>query len=282
MGGSLTAVTGRLPNFLIIGAMRSGTTSLAHYLAGHPDVFFSRPKELHFFDSHYQRGVEWYRAQFAGAGSKRAVGEATPNYLHHAQSIARMAEVVREARLLVVLRDPVDRAYSHYWHNRARGKEPLSFEAALATEDRRLEGDDLDRAWYSYLDRGRYLGQLRRVCEFFPRRALHVLLFEDLRDRPESTYRAACRFLSLDDEPVPASVGIPYNRFVQFRSPTLRRLGKRLPDLARRALGRINMVQATQYPPMEAATRARLAGLFREDNARLADFLGRDLSVWAG
>src|ERR1051326_983405 len=116
----------RLPTFLIIGAGRSGTTSLARYLGSHPHVFMARAKEMHFFDSD-SKTREWYRPRFAEARRQTAVGEATPNYLYEPAAIKRMAAIVPEARLIAILRDPVDRAYSHYWQNRSLGKETMTF-----------------------------------------------------------------------------------------------------------------------------------------------------------
>ncbi|MGH8936867.1 MAG: sulfotransferase, partial [Acidimicrobiia bacterium] len=220
--------------------------------------------------------VDWYRAQFVGATSQSAVGEATPNYLHHPDAIRRMAQVIPNARLIAVLRNPLDRAYSAYWHRRALGREPRGFEEALEGEPRTGGGDPQD----SYAERSRYIEALRRVGESFPREALHVLLFEDLTERPADTYREVCRFLLVDDQFLPGSLGIPFNAFVGFRWLRLRHLGKRVPGWAGRILGRLNSVRGIAYPPLDPATRARLAYLFKEDNRALAQFLGRDLTVW--
>src|SRR5947208_14127778 len=103
----------RLPDFLIVGAMKAGTTSLAAWLRAHPDVFMPPQKEIHFFDAQWERGVPWYADQFAGAPEGALVGEATPAYMVTTAFLDRMASVVPNARLLVVLREPVARAWSH-------------------------------------------------------------------------------------------------------------------------------------------------------------------------
>src|SRR5262245_45971784 len=121
----------RLPTFLIVGAMRSGTTSLARYLGAHPDVFVAPEKEIHFFDRCFDRGVAWYAERFIQAAGAGAIGEATQSYMYDPDAIARMRSVVPSARLLTILRHPTDRAYSHYWLNRAHGLEDRSFEAAI-------------------------------------------------------------------------------------------------------------------------------------------------------
>ncbi len=269
-----------LPNFLIVGAMRSGTTSLTRYLRSNPQVFMAQPKELHFFDFEYEQGVDWYRSHFADAGGVRAVGEATPNYLYIDEAMPRLAELVPDARLVAILRNPVDRAYSHYWHNRAVGREELSFEEALEAESERIRSrDPHPRAYWSYVDRGRYERQLRRIEELYPRESLQVLLFEDLLAAPEQTYRSMCRFIGADAEHRPPELGEAVNSFVTFRSRALRSVTRRMPKSARRAVGRLN-ARSESYPPMASATRARLLEGFRQDNAALARWLGRDLAEW--
>lgn len=271
-----------LPNFLIIGAMRSGTTSLVHYLRGLPEVFMSRKKEVHYFDQEFQRGPTWYSRWFAGANGQRAIGEATPAYMYCPEAPARMAQVIPGARLIAILRDPVDRAYSHYWHNRVRGKEHLEFADAIAAEPERLSSGPQGRSTYSYLDRGRYLAQLLNVCRYYPREALLVVLFEELRDLPVETFQAVSRFLGVDPSFVPSNVGEPTNYYAAFRSVAYRKLVRGMPFLprwARTALKKLNVQHAT-YPRMAPALRARLRESFAQDNAALAAWLGRDLSAW--
>lgn len=274
------AASGGLPNFLIIGAMRSGTTSLARYLGAHPDVFVAQDKELHFFDLNRDRGLDWYRAQFTGAEGERMVGEATQTYMYDGEAVDRMASDLPDAKLIAILRDPVKRAYSHYWQNHARGTEPLSFPDAIAAEPERLASSDKQsRFFFSYVDRGLYVRQLRRICEHYPRASLHVLLFEDLRDAPAEAYRSACAFLGVDDDFLPPNIGVPINRYVSFRSVKLRALGKKLPRALRRAVGRLNTQEAS-YPPMDPGVRAELRQRFAADNAALETWLDRDLSEW--
>jgi hypothetical protein len=272
---------GRLPSFLIIGSMRSGTTALADHLRTHPDVFIPPRKELHFFSKYAGAGLDWYRSQFAEAREERAVGEASPNYMYLPDAPARMAEVVPEARLMAILRNPVDRAYSHYVFNRSRGLEPLSFPEALEAEAERLrEGELMDRLRYSYVDRGRYLAQLQRVCEHYPKGSLMVLVFEEFRDDPPAVYGSACRFLEVDDSYLPADLGRRINPYLEFRSSRLRAYTKRPPATPlKRVLARLNMVPRT-YPSMDPAVRARVREVFRTDNAALADWLDRDLTLW--
>lgn len=272
--------TGQLPSFFIVGAMRSGTTSLARYLGAHPEVYMAPAKEVHYFDRHYERGADWYREQFPGVDGHVQVGEATQTYLYDEQVPARMAHLVPDAKLIAILRDPVERAYSHYWHERSRGREPLGFPAALAAEPERIAAGGQERFHYSYVDRGRYLPQLQRLCEHYSRESLLVLLFEHLRDRPTEAFADVCRFLGIRDDLVPENVGTPINRHVQFRSRWLRASTLRLPPAVRRLVGRVNS-RTAEYPPMDAATRRWLVEQFREDNAALAHWLGIELAAWS-
>jgi hypothetical protein len=267
---------GPLPNFFIIGAMRSGTTALSRYLGAHPEVFMAPEKEVHFFDRHHDRGLDWYRSRFAGAGDRPAVGEATQTYLYLPDVPARIAAVVPHGRLIAILRNPVGRAYSHYWMNRSLGTETEDFAEAVAHDPREAPAKN---GPFPYLDRGRYLPQLQRVCEHFPREALHVLLLEDLIAAPGDTFGAVCAFLGIDSGVRPENLGTAINRHLEIRSIRVRDLGRRLPRPLGRVVGRLNTKPVT-YPPMDPGVRRELVAKMVGDNARLAAWLGRDLSVW--
>jgi hypothetical protein len=276
----MTAGGGRLPDFLIIGAMRSGTSSLARYLRAHPSICLATRKEVHFFDRNFDRGTEWYVSHFPCAHPGHLTGEATQTYLFDEEALDRMASVVPDARLIVLLRHPIERAYSHYWLNRARGREPLDFGAAVQAEPERVDRGGLnERFWYSYLGRGRYARQLTAVTERYSRDQLLVHLFEDLRDSPAATYASICRFLGIEDGFHPANLGSVVNPYVTFRSVRFRALSQRLPSRLHRAVGRLN-TRSGSYPPMEAALRRRLIQEFEAEIAPLESWLGRDLSSW--
>lgn len=263
--------------------MRSGTTALHHYLRDHPNVAMASPKEVHFFDRHFDRGLDWYRRQFRGTEGADVVGEATQSYMYDTAVLDRMAESLPDARLVAVLRHPVDRAYSHYWFNRSRGREPLSFPEAVRQEpERRAHArTPAERRRISYVDRGRYLAQLQQVAARYPRDQLLVVLFEAMRDRPEVAYRTVCRFLGVDDGFLPPRLGTPVNEHVAFRSPRLQRLTRRVPSpMAQRTLGRLNS-RALPVPPMDPELRAELVAAFAHDNRALAEWLEADLSSWA-
>jgi hypothetical protein len=210
--GDVTADQRVLPDFLVIGAQRAGTTTLYHYLVQHPQVLGAiADKEVHHFDVHDADGMRAYRAAFPrGATVERAarrtgarivVGEATPYYLFHPAVPARVRAALPDVRLVAVLRDPVARAWSHYGHEVDLGYEDLSFEEALDREDERLAGEEERLAsdpsalsfahqHFSYAARGRYVEQLERWWRAFPRDQLLLLRSEDLHRAPETALRA--------------------------------------------------------------------------------------------
>ena len=287
--GATTA--GALPNFIIVGAAKSGTTSLARWLGDHPDVYIPPAKELYFFeqDEVWERGVDWYRGRFAGADGAAAIGEATPNYMFRAEAAERMAAVVPDARIIALLREPGDRAHSHYWHWRWRmARERRAFADAVRDEmarPRRAFDDPGNRLDPQYLARGRYLPQLERLCRHFPRESVHVGLLDDLEARPAQTFAEVCRFLGIDDGIVPEAVGSVANQAFAFRPAPVWRFVVRHrhripPKLGARIVKRLHGAPEP-YPPMEPEVRAALTDHFARDNAALAAWLGRDLSHWA-
>ncbi|MEV1288072.1 sulfotransferase [Micromonospora sp. NPDC049679] len=199
---------GALPDFLVIGGQRCGTTSLHHYLADHPQVRVASGKELQFFSLHYGRGQRWYRGHFPSAVPGRRSFEASPYYLFHPAVPARVAATLPGGRFIALLRDPVERAYSHYLHSRSYGAEPLAFADALAAEPARLaaalrRGPETRAAHaalrnHSYLARGRYAEQVERWLTHVPRERLLVLRSEDLYADPAAVYGEILRFLDLE------------------------------------------------------------------------------------
>lgn len=245
---------GRDPDFIILGAQRAGTTSLFRYLAAHPRVAAPRRKELHFFSHFYDRGIDWYRAQFPSDRSERPVtGEATPYYLFHPHAPARIARDALRAKLIVLLRNPIDRAYSHYQHEVRRGDETLSFEEAIALEPARLRGEE-DRMLadphyrsfahqhHSYLARGHYAVQLKRWFALTHPGPVLVLPSEHLYRNPTAAFAQVTGFLGLP--PVDLIDPRAYND--------------------------------DPYPPMAPETRIRLAEYFATANGELTSLLGSD------
>lgn len=254
-----------LPTFLLIGAPQCGTTSFFSYLIRHPGVLPALVKEVRFFNRNYERGIGWYRSFFPlrvsisiarrRLGYEPAIGEGSPAYLLDPRVPARVHSLDPELRLIVLLRDPVDRAHSQYRLAWRSGKERLSLEDALEAEPERVRGElermQSDPAYfsrpfhlYAYQARGCYADHLERWLRLFPREQLLVLSTEELRRDPASVVADAARFL-----------GLPPWR------PTKNEYARR---------------NAQSHEEMEPEVRELLAGRFVEANRRLYELVGRD------
>lgn len=273
-------VTPRLPDWLVLGAAKSGTTSIAYWLHGHPQVHLAPVKEVRFFDreENFSKGTDWYREQFAGATADQTPGEATPEYLWHPDAPGRIAALLPNAKLIALLRHPVDRAYSHYWHARAWGAQLPDFATVVRAA---LDGN---AGWRHFLERGHYAEQIARYDRLYPTDALLLLLFEDLESQPEATFGEVCRHLGVEVVTVPG-LGTAYNRAYRRRSMRLRRvmervdIWERIPRRWANALDQWNTVP-TDYPPMDPPVRTLLLEHYAQSTADLEHRLGRALPQW--
>ena len=263
-----------LPDFVVVGAMRSGSTSLYRYLADHPDVFMPATKELRFFERNYDQGIEWYRSQFDPGAHATVRGEASPQYLASQEAMERLARHVPGVKGIAVLRHPVDRAYSHYQMGVERHGEDRTWPQVVEDE---LAG----RGDTAYLARSRYAGQLERAIDLLGADRLLTLCFEHLRDEPDREFLAVCRFLGIREE-VPASVGSQVNAYFQVRSPLVRSLskGRFVPRRARNVIAKLNQREAG-YEDMGADLRARLDQELRAERARVLRAAGWTSDPWA-
>jgi hypothetical protein len=249
--------TGALPDFIIIGAKKSGTTFLYHLLGQHPLVQPAASKELHFFDVHFDEGIEWYRRCFPPPkqrGARQTVtGEATP-YMSNRHAPGRVAQVVPGARLIALLRDPVERAYSDFQMVARKGRESRTFEEAMraAAKAHPPDGEGWDHAAFSdgrhrYLFRSLYVDHLLRWTEFFPREQMLALKSEDFFENPKETLKVVLEFLNLPEwEPEPSEL-----------------------EGGKRNAGRYER-------GMDPVLRKRLEEYFEPHNRRLYEFLGVD------
>ena len=195
----------QLPDFLGLGTQKGGTTTLHWLLAQHQQVHLPECKEVQFFTQHHHQGEGWYRSHFEKASPLQRCGEITPFYLFHPEAPGRIQALLPQAKLIVLLRDPVERAISHYFHARKRGFEPLELEKAFAAEPSRLaSGDPFSFQKHSYISRSRYLEQLDRYEALFPRHQLLILRSEDLFQHVEQIWPRLLEFLDLDPSVVPA------------------------------------------------------------------------------
>ncbi len=257
-----TASARALPAFLIIGEAKCGTTSLYDDIVRHPDVLPAYKKEIHFFDFRFGKGLNWYRAHFPYTwrthqhrGPRRVItGEASPYYLYHPHAPRRIKDALPQAKSIALLRNPVDRAYSHFQHEARKHRERRLFEEALAQEPQRLESErqrmlenehyysvDHRRRWY--LARGIYVDQLTHWLRYFDRSQLLVIKSEDYFQSPEAVFETVLRFLEL---------------------PTWKP-----QSFAKRNTGGYQQ-------KLEPVLRRRLADYYGPHNRRLAEFLGVD------
>lgn len=304
-GGSAT----RVPTFLLVGAPKCGTTSLAHYLGQHPDVFFSEPKEPIFFEAEYEKGLEYYwRTYYRAWHGESAIGEGRVWNLYLPFVPLRIRESVPEARLIALLRDPVERAYSHWWHRHSRGQEPLGFGAAVAADRARIErgegfeGEEGARRWRAglegagqstsfrvLLDLGFYAEQLGRYLDLFPASRLHVILRGDVITDLPGVMRRLFAFLGVSED-APLRDASPRN----VRAARVRSSGARRLLLATRSLGLRHLVpralrprlrtgwleHAGEQPPMPPGIRRALVEYYEPHTRRLERLLDRDLGAW--
>jgi hypothetical protein len=191
---------GSLPDFMIIGAPKCGTTSLFEYLCEHPDVARPARKEIHYFDEKFARGLPWYRRHFPRVEKPRITGEATTAYLFARDAPARAAALMPDAKLIAVLRDPVRRVISHYWHNkrlgRVRGDFESYFREALSPNAERETNQA--RQFINYpVQWGFYKEQIERWFEHFPHEQFLFLRFEDLASDGTAQTQRVFDFLGL-------------------------------------------------------------------------------------
>lgn len=299
----------RMPNTFIIGAAKSGTTSLYDYLRQHPDIFMSPVKEPCYFAyaenppemagpgdeaSNRKSGVVYtmdaYRALFAGATTESIVGEASPVYLYDEDAPRLLREHCPDATLIALLRNPIERAYSHYLHLLQAGREPLhDFEAALDAEDERVEAG-WEWSWH-YRRMGCYGEQLEHYLEYFDREQLHVYRFEELTEGPIRFAQTVYRALGVDPSFVPdtgirrRATGIPklewLHQFIGTPDHFLRRWSRAvLPEAVRDRILTWVKNANLEKPPMSDHARARLADVYRGDVRRLEDLLDSNFSDW--
>ncbi len=276
------------PNLFVVGAAKAGTTSLWRYLGAHPDIYMSRMKEPHFFSRSNVPGIpkvkeeRAYLELFAGKDATPFRGEASVSYLWDDRSARAIKSVAPDARILISLREQVDRAYSHYWTYARLGFENRSFRTAVAEE---LENEpDIAALPPPYLARGRYPEQIQRYFDLFGE-GVHVLFFDDIAADVRGVMRGIFEFLDVDpavadevDPHVHHPFGVPRNAVARrlIRSAHVRTVGRAL--VPRRFRPRVErMLSESAKPPLDAATRETLLELYAADNDRLRAMLGRQL-----
>lgn len=289
----INASPGRLPNFLLIGAMKAGTTSLYHYLKAHPQVYMSPVKEPEFFveESNWRRGLDWYRKQFASAGPNAvAFGEASTVYTKYPrlQGVPqRIAALIPDIRLIYMIRDPITRIRSQYQYRVAQGAEKAPFEQAVFENP-------------NYVEWSRYALQIDQYLEHFPRDQLLIITSEELRDARQDTMRRVYQFIGVDANFTPLDLDREFYKTNQCASRSviplwLRKGLKKYFPASKRAVefelnsrqifNRLrhrteNSVDRAHSFEISEAVRKRLEHLLAEDVQRLRGYMGPDFDGW--
>jgi sulfotransferase family protein len=267
----------RLPDFLIVGAMKSGSSTLVELLNRHRDL--SLPSgELYFFSEKFDRGIDWYGEQLRRRTvPARLLGEKCVSYGYIPEAASRIAHTLPAAKLVWILRDPVQRTYANYMHNRRNGIETLPFRAAL---EREAAGRARSR-YTAYVARSCYAREIERFQELFPPARIHVLLFEELLARPMERLGGLFDFLGVETDgyeyrPVHRNAG----RSPRFPFPV--RLAGTCFGMGSKIHRRVRELCTTAgpYPRLGEDDEAYLREVLREPNAQLAALLGRDLAAW--
>lgn len=218
--GKRTPSIRALPDFLVIGAQKSGTSTMFRYLTLHPQIYGSVKKEVHFFDRNYGKGVNWYRSHFPMRKKLKngcITGEASPCYLMFPHAAERISQLLPEVKLIILLRNPVDRAVSHYFHEVRGGRENLPIDEALEAEENRIRPELIklqqDKTYhsisyrnYSYKMRGVYIDQIKSYLQFFNRNKLYIIKSEEFFENPLATLKGLFAFLEVDESFIPRVV----------------------------------------------------------------------------
>lgn len=292
------------PNFFIVGAAKSGTTSLDRYLNQHPQIFMAPRKETHYFatpdmpDEFRGPGDEPFTANlirdeaeflgmFDGATTERVIGESSVYYLYYPKSAQRIANLTPEAKVVIVLRDPVDRAYSAYMHVIRDGRETLAFDQSVAREaERKL--NDYQPLWF-YREVGLYHEQVRHYLNVFGKEQTHIILYDEFNAHPDKTLHDLFEFLGVDQQStIDTSIrynatGVPMGGLFQLATTSnpLTRLIKPLVPAKLREKLRFQAKNMTmQKRPLAEDAQAHLRRYFADDVRRLEELLQRRLSAW--
>ncbi|MBM4055119.1 MAG: sulfotransferase domain-containing protein [Planctomycetes bacterium] len=297
-----------LPNFLIVGAAKSGTTSLYYYLKQHPEIYLPKIKECKFFshmtgdykgpgdeeDLNKQiiKTLDDYKLLFANTTDEKAIGDISPDYLYYFhESIKNIKSILgNNVKILIILRNPIERAYSKYLHNVREGFETLSFEEALKEENVR-KNNNWGWGWY-LVESGLYFNQIKTYMDNFSQ--VQVLFYEDLLKNTLDLMKRIFLFLEIDPNFIPNievkfnASGKPKNKFINnmlvrpsFPKTILKGLTKPfLSDDKRRELKESLRAKNTEKISMEEDTRAYLRDVFKEDVLKLQALINKDLSYW--
>ena len=292
-----------LPDFLIVGTARGGTCSLWSYLHNHPDVFLAESYALNFFNSKHGRSLNWYKRQFKNNKGERAIGEVASRYMDNEYAPVQIYKIIPDIKLVFSLRNPIIRAYSHYWLRVSKAEEPRSFEESVKQELYYLNSGSKPRC-FPYISIGFYYQHVERYLRYFDREQMYFIVFEDFIREPLKTIKDICNFWGISSDYVPPNIGQVVNPALHsgfslrhklildliyhtrrslaiaiFLSPRLRDLYLYVNHRLQRLHRKINLVPGN-IPEMNNNTRELLRSVFQKDKEKLQDLLKCDLSHW--
>jgi Sulfotransferase domain len=288
-----------IPNFVCLGAQKAGTTTLHEILKDHPSIFLPERKEAHFFDQQerYSKGITWWLSEFFyGYNNEPIIGVMTPEYLFYAEVPERIHQHLgQDVKFVVILRHPVDRAYSHYLMSKRRGFEKLPFTEAIELEEERIHAGDHEKNHFSYLSRGYYSEQIDRYMKLYPRDQFLFLSFEnDIRDNLNNSIQRIQEFLNV--EFIELDTTIKSNRAAESKSQAaqhiirgdhfLKRFLKLIiPTAARRKLKqRAIQINEQKEPSSRKLTSEEKTDIFNRYYSKEIETLnkltGYDFSYW--
>ncbi len=298
----------RLPNFLVVGAAKSGTTALYHYLAQHPEVFLSPIKETNFFalknkelsfngpgdDKGIHRrsitDIIEYKNQFINVTTEKAIGEICPSYLYLKDAPKNIKEHIPEVKIIAILREPVARAFSAWVHLTRDGREHLSFEEALADEPRRIK-ENWAEIWH-YKEESKYYNQLKRYYDSFPKENIKVVTYEEFQENPLKVYSELCKFIDVDNRFVPDMSsehnkgGIPKNKIIwnlMMKQNIWKTLFNHLMPIKirKKIKEKIEARNVNKKPQLDIYRRKELSIQFLDEINKIKQLIEQDLTEWS-
>jgi len=297
-----TQVYTPLPDFVVAGFPRCGTSSLWHYLRQHRDVFMPEKKELHFFDQHFDKGVKaWYSHAFDQAKEDQLVGEATPNYATLPHALERMNAWLPDARVILLIRNPVDRAYSAWWMHHSRGSEPHAFLETVQKNLKRIDSEGPFGWWDQVngsegegeidppplVEWGYYALHIKRLWELYPSEKCLVLTHEEFTEDVQAAAQRCWEFIGVDSQHALADYSARQRSNHGLARVVLR--GVRRADLEKhvartpgwfRDYAKMTLNRMGPQKQMSKHARRLLVDHYRSHNVSLSELLDRDLSHW--
>jgi len=267
-----------VPDFLVVGAMKAGSTTLMDYLVSHQEVGIPN-EEINYFDkdSNFEKGIDWYAKWFESFSKHKIVGEKTPAYCYEPKAVERIHQQNPAMKLVWILRNPVKRTYSNYWHYIRIGKELLSVNDCLDQEEQRIKED----IYKGYFKRSVYADQVERYLEYFPMSQMHFIIFEEFVRNPEENLKELSNFLGITPAKFTQKPLVSNKGYKPFCIPA--------EYYARQWFGygwvhkivhNLNKLFGSKYTPIDKDLEASLYKRFIPQNQRLEKLLNKDLSFW--